>query len=643
MLTASNILVKYGDRVLLDPLSVVIGNRDRVGLVGRNGAGKSTLLKILATFQNPDDGDISRPSQSTLSFLHQELHINLGKTEIDETMTAFSELKKMEERMDAINEEIANRTDYESQAYLDLIQENADLHDRYQLLGGENAEAQAAKVLTGLGFKESDFQRQTSEFSGGWQMRVELAKMLLQMPDYLLLDEPTNHLDIESIIWLEKFLKEYPGSVIVVSHDKEFLDNITNRTVEIELGQLYDYKAPYSKYVQLRAERREKMMAQQQNQAKVIAAKQRTIDRFMAKANKTKMAQSMQKQLDKMDRVTLDSEDLAAMRLRFPPAPRSGEVVGELDQVQKSYGALEVLRDIDLKIIRNERVAFVGQNGQGKTTLAKIIVNELAATGGDIKLGHNVKVGYYAQNQSDALHGDLTLLETMERNSPEEMRTKLLNILGAFMFSGEDVDKKVSVLSGGERARLALACLLLRPFNLLVLDEPTNHLDMISKDVLKEALKQYDGTMIVVSHDRDFLRDLTASTLEFRDRQLFHYPGDVEYFLEQRAVEDMRAVELHKTAGAGGATNTVSAEPAKTMDYETRKRLLRTISNAEKKVERLEEQKAKMDRQMAEESFYTSPEFPAFMDKYKALKAEIEAAAEAWEEAQIEWEEAGGE
>lgn len=640
MLTASNIFVKYGDRVLLDNLSVVIGNRDRVGLVGRNGAGKSTLLKIIAKYQSPDEGTISRPSESTMSFLHQELHINLGKTVLDETMTAFEELRKMEERMAAINNEIATRTDYESQAYLDLIQENADLNDRYQLLGGEGAEARAAKVLTGLGFKESDFNRQTSEFSGGWQMRVELAKMLLQMPDYLLLDEPTNHLDIESIIWLEKFLQDYPGAVIVVSHDKEFLDNITNRTVEIELGQLYDYKAPYSKYVQLRAERREKMMAQQQNQAKVIAAKQKTIDRFMAKANKTKMAQSMQKQLDKMERVEVDLEDRAAMKLRFPTAPRSGEVVVELEKINKSYGDLEVLKNIDLKIIRKERVAFVGQNGQGKTTLAKIIVDTLKATSGTVNLGHNVQIGYYAQNQSDALHGDLTLLETMERHSPEEMRTRLRNILGAFMFSGEDADKKVSVLSGGERARLALACLLLRPFNLLVLDEPTNHLDMISKDVLKDALKQYDGTMIVVSHDRDFLRELTDSTLEFRDRQLFHYPGDVEYFLEQRNVENMRAVELHKTAGA--ETEISSKTAVQVMDFETRKRLLRTISNAEKKIERLEEKKAKMDLQMADEAFYTSPDFSDFMEKYKTLKSEIEAAEKEWEAAQLEWEENGG-
>lgn len=633
MITASNIYIQYGDRILLDRINLVIGERDKVGLVGRNGAGKSTLLKVIAGHVRPDEGTVARPSESTLGFLHQEMNLPKGKTVIQEALTAFEEAKRLEKRIALLHDEIEKRTDYESDDYHRLLVEFSEANDRFHLLGGQSMEAEAEKVLKGLGFKQKDMNRLTDEFSGGWQMRVELAKMLLQRPDFLLLDEPTNHLDIESIIWLERFLRDYSGAVVVISHDKQFLDNVTARTVEVELGKLYDYKAPYSQYVQLRKERREKQLAAYQNQQRVIADKERTINRFMAKASKTSMAQSMQKQLDKMERIEIDEEDVAAMNIRFPPAPRSGQVVLEGRHITKKYGELLVLDDVEIKLDRGDRVAFVGQNGQGKTTLARIIVNELTLTGGALTHGHNVQVGYYAQTQSDNLHSKLTVLETMEAASPPEMRTRLRGILGAFMFSGEDVDKKVSVLSGGERARLALACLLLRPFNLLVLDEPTNHLDMLSKDVLKKAIQDYDGALIVVSHDREFLSGLTNRTIEFRDRQLHNYIGDVNAFLEKRQLDNMREVELSsKPAGAG-------ATLPKELSFEERKRLMRAISNAEKKVERLEAELETLEKKMAGPDFYESGDAVKTTQAYQQKQKELETAMNEWEEAQLALEE----
>jgi len=637
MITVSNIYIQYGDRILLDRASFVIGERDKVGLVGRNGAGKSTILKLIAGHLRPDEGTVARPSESTLGFLHQEMSLPKGKTVIDETLTAFDEAKRLEQRIALMHEEIENRTDYESDAYHRLLDEFSEANDRFHLLGGQHIEAEAEKVLKGLGFAQKDMGRLTDEFSGGWQMRIELAKMLLQRPDFLLLDEPTNHLDIESIIWLERFLREYSGAVVVISHDKQFLDNVTSRTVEVELGNIYDYKAPYSQYIQLRKERREKQLAAYQNQQRVIADKERTITRFMAKASKTSMAQSMQKQLDKMERIEIDDEDVAAMNIRFPPAPRSGQVALEGHHITKKYGNLLVLDDVDIKLDRGDRVAFVGQNGQGKTTLARIIVNELALTNGELKHGHNVQLGYYAQTQSDNMHSKLTVLETMEMASPPEMRTRLRAILGAFMFSGEDADKKVSVLSGGERARLALACLLLRPFNLLVLDEPTNHLDMLSKDVLKQAILDYDGTLIVVSHDRAFLSGLTNRTIEFRDRQLHNYLGDVNAFLEKRQLDNMRDVELSsKTARAGG-----EAAPLKELSFEERKLLMRAVSNAEKKVQRLEEEIGALEKKIAQPGFYESGDAVKTTQAYQEKQKQLETAMGEWEEAQLALDEYG--
>ena len=633
MITATNLYIQYGNRVLMDDINLVITDKDRVGLVGRNGAGKSTLLKLLAGVQSPDKGTISRPSGSTLGFLHQDMTLPRGRTVLEEALTAFSAVLAMEKRLDELQETISTRTDYESPAYLNILEEFALLNDQFELLGGGAMEANAEKVLKGLGFKQSDFSRQTTEFSGGWQMRVELTKMLLQKPDYLFLDEPTNHLDIESILWLETFLKDYPGAIVVISHDRTFLDKITTRTVEIESGNLYDYKANYSKYVELRAERREKLQSAFDNQQRVIAEKERTINRFMAKATKTKMAQSMQKQLDKLERIELDDVDISSMNLRFLPAPRSGQVVLETKGLAKEYGKLTVFNGVDLHMDRGDRIAFVGQNGQGKTTLARILVQNLTATHGTVEWGHNVEIGYYAQNQSESLSGNLTVLQTMEQASPAEMRPKLRGLLGAFLFSGEDVEKKVSVLSGGERARLALASLLLKPMNLLLLDEPTNHLDMISKEVLKEALLKFDGTLIVVSHDRDFLADLTTKTIEFRDHQLKEYLGDVNFFLKKRALDNMREVEKRSTAAAAEAT--VSA-PRPELSYEERKKLTRAVAQAEKKVEKLEAAIADFEAIMASPEFYARPDAQKQLKAYEDAKVALDAAFEEWELAEKE-------
>lgn len=639
MLTAANIFVKFGDRVLLDRVNLVIKDRDRIGLVGRNGAGKSTFLKIIAGEHRPDGGTIERPSETTIGFLHQEMTMPKGKSVLQETMKAFEAALKLEKRINEINESLSTRTDYESEGYNDILIELADATEQFQMLGGHTMEGEAQRVLEGLGFKPKDMNRLTDEFSGGWQMRIELAKMLLQRPDFLLLDEPTNHLDIESILWLEEFLQDYAGSVIVISHDRSFLNNVTKRTVEVELGRLELYESGYDRFLELRKERREILAASAENQNRLIAEKQKTINRFMAKATKTKMAQSMQKQLNKMERIEILPEDTAAFNLRFPPAPRSGAITVLGKEVTKSYGDLNVLDKVNLQLNRGDRVAFVGQNGQGKTTLAKIIVNAIAASSGDVELGHNVEIGYYAQNQADTLSPKLTLLETMERHSPPERRTQLRNILGAFLFSGDDVEKKVSVLSGGERARLAMACLLLKPFNLLVLDEPTNHLDLISKDVLKKAILAYDGTLIVVSHDRDFLTGLTSTILEFRDKKLHEYLGDITYFLEKRKLDNMREVEAksQKAAEMKKVAKQHSGQESKE-DKKLRKKLEREVQNCERKIETLEEKIKTFELKMAQPEFYQSPDSEKELAAYKELKKELNELMAKWEDAQSKLE-----
>jgi ATP-binding cassette subfamily F protein 3 len=637
MITLSNIFIKYGDRVLFDNVTVVIGSKERIGLVGRNGAGKSTLMKVLAGYERPDSGNIAKPTGISIGYLHQDMAIPKGKTVLAETMTAFEEIQKLEKDIEKVHHEIDTRTDYETDAYMELIENFTHLNERFHLLGGMTSEADAERVLKGLGFKDSDFERQTSEFSGGWQMRIELAKMLLQRPDYLLLDEPTNHLDIESILWLENFLNGYEGSVVTISHDRQFLDNVTNRTVEIELGRIHDYKASYSKFVVMREERRELTQNAFDNQQKMIAQKERTINRFMAKATKTKMAQSMKKQLDKIERVEMFDEDVSAMNIRFPEAPRSGQVVMEAQQLSKSFGELQVLDKVDFKIHRGERVAFVGQNGQGKTTLARILIGQENATNGTLIPGHNLMIGYYAQNQSDIIIPGKTLLEVMEDAAPPEMRTKIRAVLGAFLFSGEDVDKKVSVLSGGERARLALACMLLRPFNLLLLDEPTNHLDMLSKDILKQALLEYDGSLIVVSHDREFLAGLTERTIEFRDRKLNEHLGDVNYFLQKRALDNMRDVEKSSAQAnnLSNLINEVSSDDKKEQD-KLKKKLERAVFQIEDKITKQEKEIAALEKQMAANGFYSSPEAGVVLDQYSRSKAQLDQLMKEWEKVQEE-------
>jgi ATP-binding cassette subfamily F protein 3 len=634
MINLSNIYVQYGDRILLNKINLVVGEKDKIGLVGRNGAGKSTLLKIIAGELSPHEGNIARPSTSTLGYLHQDMEIPLGKTVLEETLTAFEEVRDLEMRLAKINEEMAHRTDYETDSYYKLLEDFSYVNDRFHYLGGDSMQADAERVLKGLGFKPSDMSRLTDEFSGGWKMRVELAKMLLKRPDYLLLDEPTNHLDIESIIWLENFLVGNSGALILISHDREFLNKVTGRTVEVELGTLQDYKASYSDYVVLREDRRDKLKSAFDNQQRVIADKEKTISRFMAKSSKTKMAQSMQKQLNKIERIELDETDISVMNIRFPTAPRSGQVALDIVNLSKSYGTLNILDDIHFRMDRGERISFVGQNGQGKTTLAKIIVNELTYSSGELVLGHNVKIGYYAQNQAENMSGSKTVLETMEDSSPPEMRTKIRSILGAFLFSGSDAEKKVSVLSGGERARLALACLLLNPFNLLVLDEPTNHLDMLSKDVLKKALLEYDGTLIVVSHDREFLQGLTEKTLEFRDRKLFEYLGDVNFFLEKRDLQNMREVEK---------INVPVVEKIQTpvVSNEEKKRLQKNVQQSERKIQEFEKEIAKMENEMASPGYFERTDISKLTDKYHSVKKQLEDTLELWENAVSEIEAAG--
>jgi ATP-binding cassette, subfamily F, member 3 len=631
MLSLNNIYVQYGNRILLDSVNFVLKPGERVGLVGRNGAGKSTLLKIIASEMLPHEGNVVRPTHFTLGYLHQDMLMPKGKTVIDETLTAFSEILDLEKELKDVEIELGTREDYESDEYGKLIEKMSDITEHLHHLGGSTSEVDAEKVLAGLGFQASDMSRLTDEFSGGWQMRIELAKMLLRRPDLLLLDEPTNHLDIESILWLESWLFTYPGMVIVISHDRRFLDNVTNRTAEIVLGKIHDYKAAYSKYVELSQERREQMSNAFENQQRVIADRERTIARFMAKATKTKMAQSMQKQLDKLERIEIDEMDTAVMNLRFPEAPRSGEVVANAENTSKRYGNHTVLNNVDFQMLRGDRVAFVGQNGQGKTTLAKMLIGTEPASSGKITLGHNVSVGYYAQNQAETLDPKLTLLQTMELNSPEEMRTKLRGILGSFLFSGEDVDKKVAALSGGERARLALACMLLRPFNFLLLDEPTNHLDMLSKDRLKSALENYNGTLLVVSHDREFLSGLSTRTMEFRDGRIYEYLGDINYFLEKRKANDMREIEKRSVQGNNGQG--IADFGVEALSAEDKKALQRNVQKHEKRISELEQDITRFEAQMADPAFFTKPGADSDMKKYGDLKNELAITYNAWEKA----------
>ena len=520
----------------------MITPRDRIGLVGKNGAGKSTLLKILAGLQQPTGGKISCPKDTRLGYLPQHMVLSDTRTVFEETRKAFDEILDMKKEIERINHQIVTREDYESAEYMDLINRLTELNDRFLMIGGGNFEADIELTLKGLGFDRKDFDRQTSEFSGGWRMRIELAKILLKKPDIFLLDEPTNHLDIESIQWLEDFLKGYSGSVVLVSHDKAFLNNVTNRTIEISLGQIYDFKANYDRYVELRKEQKENQLAAYRNQQKMIGDTEQFIERFRYKATKAVQVQSRSKMLDKLERIEVDEEDNSRLNIRFAPAIRSGTVVFDCKHLSKSYDDLRVLDDIHLTIERGEKVAFVGKNGEGKTTLARIIINDLDHQG-ELKIGHNVKIGYFAQNQAQRLDENLTVLETIDQIAVGEIRTKIRDILGSFMFSGDDVDKKVRVLSGGERTRLAMIRLMLEPVNFLVLDEPTNHLDMRSKERLKQALIDYDGTVLVVSHDREFLDGLVNCVYEFKSKKIRQHLGGIYDFLTKKKIESLNELE----------------------------------------------------------------------------------------------------
>ena len=542
MLNIHNLSVSFQGTYLFEKITFQLAGGTRVGLVGKNGAGKSTLLKIISGEQEYDQGAIAMDKDVSIGFLKQDIDFTKGRTVLQESYEAFIEIKKLEGQLEEINTQLATREDYESASYNQLMIDLNDVQHQYEILGGYNYQGETERILQGLGFQREDFNKVTETFSGGWRMRIELAKLLLQNNDILLLDEPTNHLDIESILWLEEFLKNYAGAVVVVSHDKMFLDNVTNRTIEISLGKIYDYNKPYTKYLVQRQELREQQLASQKNQQKQIEQTEKLIEKFRAKASKATMAQSLIKKLDKIDRIEVDEDDNSVMSLTFPVSVIPGKVVIEAENISKSYGDTQVLRGIDLRVERDTKIAFVGQNGQGKSTLAKIIVDEIKYSGA-MNLGHNVQIGYFAQNQADYLDGTKTVEDTMLDAADERTRPLVRNILGSFLFRGDEAEKYVRVLSGGERNRLALAKLLLQPFNVLVMDEPTNHLDIKSKNVLKDALMKFEGTLLLVSHDRDFLQGLTDKVYEFKDHKIKEYLGDIEYFLEQRNLQNLREAE----------------------------------------------------------------------------------------------------
>lgn len=627
MLNIHNLSVAFGGEYLFEEISFRLNGGDRVGLIGKNGAGKSTMLKLLAKEMPLDQGTIAMEKDVKIGFLKQDIDFEEGRTVLEESYQAFSEIKALELKLDEINTALAERTDYESDGYHQLMVDLNDVTHRYEILGGYNYQGDTEKVLLGLGFKREDFNKLTDTFSGGWRMRIELAKLLLQNNDVLLLDEPTNHLDIESIIWLEQFLRSFPGAVVIVSHDKMFLDNVTNRTIEISLGRIYDYSKPYSQFLVHRKEIMEQQLSAQKNQEKQIQQTERLIEKFRAKSSKASMAQSLIKKLDKMERIEVDEEDNSVMNLRFPVSVNPGKVVAELNSVAKSYGSKKVLEDIDLLVERGGKTAFVGQNGQGKTTLAKIMVGELDYQG-HLKMGHNVQLSYFAQNQAEYLDGDKTVLDTMIDAANEKNRSKVRDILGSFLFRGDEVDKYVKVLSGGERNRLALAKMLLQPFNVLVMDEPTNHLDIKSKNVLKQALQNFEGTLILVSHDRDFLQGLTDRVYEFKDGGIKEYLGDIDFYLEQRKMEDFRSVEK--------GDQKIEDKPqvkTKENDYQAQKKqksLKNKLSGVEKKISKLEKDIADIDHDLLMDYDATIAK-PDFFDTYEGKKKDLESLMEDWE------------
>ena len=627
MLNVHNLSVSFQGEYLFEEVAFMLNGGDRVGLIGKNGAGKSTMLKLLAREIKPDSGIIATDKEVRIGFLKQDIDFVKGRTILEEAYQAFEEIKRLELQLDDIHHQLETRTDYESEQYHDLLNNLSDYTHHYELIGGYQYQGDTEKVLLGLGFKRDDFNKPTDTFSGGWRMRIELAKLLLQNNDILLLDEPTNHLDIESIIWLEQFLTTYSGAVVIVSHDKMFLDNVTNRTIEISVGKIYDYPKPYSKFLELRQEIREQQLASQKNQEKKIQQTEKLIEKFRAKASKASMAQSLIKKLDKIERIEVDEEDNAVMNVRFPVSVTPGKVVLEIDEVSKNYAEKQVLERVSLLVERGSKIAFVGQNGQGKTTLAKMIVGEIPYEG-TIKLGHNVQLGYFAQNQADYLDGEISVLDTMYNAANDTNRIKVRDILGSFLFRGDEVDKKVKVLSGGERNRLALAKMLLSDFNVLVMDEPTNHLDIKSKNVLKKALQQFEGTLIIVSHDRDFLQGLTDKVYEFKDRHLKEYLGDIDFYLEQRAAANFREIEQSKEAATVVETKNVATTDEK-LSFEQQKQQ-KSVQNKLNKIENnitlLEKELKEMDILMGEQV-----QSDVFYKEYEQKKQMLEDLMTEWE------------
>jgi ATP-binding cassette subfamily F protein 3 len=641
MISLDKISLNFGGFDLFKEISFLINPKDRIGLIGKNGAGKTTLLKIIKGIDLPTSGNIGIPKNTTIGYLPQQMRLSDTRTLREETVLAFEELIKIQQKLARLNTEISEVHDYHSDLYLKKLDHINELNERFNILGGDNYEAELEQTLIGLGFERTDFNRSTSEFSGGWRMRVELAKLLLMKPDVFLLDEPTNHLDIESIQWLEDFLKNYNGAIVLVSHDKAFIDAVCNRTIEISLGKISDQKMNYSKFIEWKKEQRETQLAAYRNQQKQIEDIENFIERFRYKATKAVQVQSRIKQLEKIDRIEIEEVDNSAVKISFPPAPRSGRVVVDARNISKSYDNLLVLNDIDFKIEQGEKIAFVGRNGEGKTTLARIIMKELNHTG-ELTLGHNVKIGYFAQNQAQLLNEELTVFETIDEIAVGEVRTKIRDILGAFLFSGEDVDKKVKVLSGGEKTRLAMIRLMLEPVNFLVLDEPTNHLDIRSKEILKNALINFNGTILLVSHDREFLDGLVNCVYEFRNKKAKQHLGGIYDFLERKKIESLKELEINNNSRKIEKANNTKINLQQEISFQGQKEISRNITRLEKQVEKIEKEIEAIENESAELDKLLSSseklEDHSIFDKYELLKTKLKSAMEDWEKQHEELE-----
>ncbi|MBS1612645.1 MAG: ABC-F family ATP-binding cassette domain-containing protein [Bacteroidetes bacterium] len=633
MIAVSNIQLSFGGRVMFDSISFLINDNDKIGLTGRNGAGKSTLLKVLKGIQQIDGGDIMYPKGTIIGYLPQELHSQSSLSVLNETRKAFDEVVQLLDEKERVMHEMETRTDYESDGYMELIERLGELEHQIEIHDGYNIDEQTERVLKGLGFEPADFEKEMKSLSGGWQMRVELAKILLRKPDLILLDEPTNHLDIESVLWLEKFLKDYPGAIMMVSHDRSFLDNITNRTIEVVSGDIDDYPAPYTRYTELRKERREKIISAQKNQQREIAQLERNIDRFKAKASKATFAQSLMKKLDKMEIIEVEIEDASAMNLKFPPAQASGKLVVDAKDIVKKFGEKTVINKQSVTIDRGDKIAFVGKNGMGKTTFSRMLVGDLGFDSGEVTLGHNVTVGYYAQHAADSMDGNDTVLDVVDRVATGDIRTNLRDMLGCFLFKGDDVYKKVKVLSGGEKGRLALCKMILEPRNLLVMDEPTNHLDLLSKEILKNAIKQFEGTVILVSHDRDFLQGLTNKAFEFTKDGIKEHIGDINDFLEKKQMEDMRLLAKRDDEKKSDVAKVKQEKPKQETNANDAKKIKADLDKCEKRIADLEAEIKTLDTKLADAAEYEKLTKDAnFFSNYDKLKKQLEEEMGKWEE-----------